>query len=436
MSAAPVAPEPAPVPAAAGLRPFRAGYWFGGFNGLTWMIGLGTPSVLLAERLGASAFQIGLMSAFVFLLLPLQVLSTAALHRLGYRRQMVLGWGTRALFLLVPLALAWSAPEPAVAWMPSLLVASVFGFCLCRAFGVAAHIPWLAAILPPELRGRFFATDVAIIGLVGVATLLVCAGLFAWLPGWQAFVWVYALALLGSALAVANLLRLPQAPPPLPTRVRELPGAARRLCLDPGPFRSYLGVALIGSLVTSSIPAFTAYYLKVEAGLPSSQILGFTATHFAGSIVGTWAIRRSLDRVHITRFFQTSALLIGTVQLFWLFYVAGASGLAPLLTVAYLVFGTAMGVQNAAHFTYLPEMGHEDERPVVVAVFTAVLGLLSGLAPIVWGLLLKAPGPAPGVRVGRFAVFFATGLVLSLVLVPLFGRLGDLRSHRGDGARR
>ena len=83
MSAVPATPAPLPVSptASAGLRPFRAGYWFGGFNGLTWMIGLGTPMVLLAERLGASAFQIGLASAFVFLLLPLQVLSTAALPR-------------------------------------------------------------------------------------------------------------------------------------------------------------------------------------------------------------------------------------------------------------------------------------------------------------------------------------------------------------------
>jgi ketosteroid isomerase-like protein len=28
------------------LRPFRAGYFFGGFNGLTWMMTFGTPMVL------------------------------------------------------------------------------------------------------------------------------------------------------------------------------------------------------------------------------------------------------------------------------------------------------------------------------------------------------------------------------------------------------
>ena len=80
------------------LRRFRAGYWFGGFNGLTWMMGLGTPMVLLTEQLGGSAFQVGLASSFVLLLFPVQVLATAALPRFGYQRQMVLAWAARALF--------------------------------------------------------------------------------------------------------------------------------------------------------------------------------------------------------------------------------------------------------------------------------------------------------------------------------------------------
>ena len=431
MPAAPAAPAPLPVSpvSSAGLRPFRAGYWFGGFNGLTWMIGLGTPMVLLAERLGASAFQVGLASAFVFLLLPLQVLSTAALPRLGYKRQMVLGWSCRLLFLLVPLGLAASAPSEPARWMPGLLVASVFGFCLLRAFGVAAHIPWMAAILPPELRGRFFATDHAIVSVVGVVTLLAMAGLFERLTDWNAFVWTYGVALAGSLLAVASLLRLPDAPPPPPTPVRRLPAAAARLCLQPGAFRRYLVLSLMGACVATSLQAFTAYYLKVEVGMPTSRILLLTAIYFGGAIVGTWGIRRSLDRIHVRRFFQAAVLLLGAVQLYWLAYVSGVTALEPALPLAYLLFGTAFGLNNATHFTYLPELGGEDQRPVVIAVFTAVMGVLAGLAPIFWGLYLRESGPDPGVHVARFAVYLGVGGALSLLLVPLFERLDDPRNH-------
>ena len=112
------------MPARPSLRPYAAGFWFGGFNGMTWMIGLGTPMVLLAEKLHASTLQVGLATSFVFLLLPLQILATTSLPRLGYQRQMVSAWILRALFLGVPLALAVAAPATPAPWMSSLLVAS------------------------------------------------------------------------------------------------------------------------------------------------------------------------------------------------------------------------------------------------------------------------------------------------------------------------
>ena len=104
------------------LRRFRGAYWFGGFNGLTWMMGLGTPMVLLTEQLGGSAFQVGLASSFVLLLFPLQVLATSVLPYFGFRRQMVLAWSARAVFLLIPLGLAFRAPEVPADWMPGAVV--------------------------------------------------------------------------------------------------------------------------------------------------------------------------------------------------------------------------------------------------------------------------------------------------------------------------
>ena len=88
------------------LRPFRPGLMFGFFNAMTWQVALGTPMVLFAERLGASAFAVGLAYSFVFVLTPVQVLATALLPKYGYKRMMLSGWGLRSLFLLPPVALA------------------------------------------------------------------------------------------------------------------------------------------------------------------------------------------------------------------------------------------------------------------------------------------------------------------------------------------
>jgi hypothetical protein len=421
---------PTAPPTRPSLRPFRAGLVFGAFNGMTWMIALGTPMVLLAEALGANAVQVGLASSFVFLVMPVQVLSTASLPRLGYRGQMVRGWGMRALFLLVPLGLALAAPEPPARWMADLFVASVFGFCLLRAFGVAAHIPWMAAILPIEVRGRFFATDGAITSFVGVGTLLLCATLFARLSGWASFAAVYALAIGGSLVAVASLLRLPDPPPPAPIPTRTLHREALRLCLEPGPFRFYLGLALLSSAVTSSIAPFTAYYLKVEAGLSESRILTLTAAQFAGQIAVGVGIRAALDRQPLRRFFRLAAVVYAAVELFWLALVGSGAPLAPWLPLAYFGFGVAAGCSSSAHFTLLPELSEVERRPVSIAVFTATLGLFAGLAPILWGLVLNEAGPAAGLRPGRFAAFFAIGAAAQALLVALYRWLPEPRRER------
>jgi hypothetical protein len=415
----------APLAEAADLRPFRAGLWFGAFNGFTWMIGLGTPMVLFAEALGANALQIGLATSFLFLVLPVQVLATASLARLGYKRQMVMGWWLRALFLLVPLALALLAPDPPAPWMANALVASVLGFCVLRAWGGAGHLPWMADILPVSLRGRFFATDQALTAGVGVGTLLLCATLFERFPGWTAFALVYGLALMGSVVAVANLLRLPDGGRPAAVSVRELPRAGLRYFREPGLFRFYLGLIALAWSATTAIGPFTAYYLKAEAHLSEGRILAFTAAQFAGQIAASASIRAFIDRVPLRGPFQLAMAVSFAVTVFWLVEVASGGALRAWIPLAYFGFGLGLGVANAAHNTLLPELSAPKERPVSIAVFTSTLGIVAGLAPIAWGAVLKEPGPSPALHLDRFAAFFAYGAAAHALLFVLFRRLPD-----------
>jgi hypothetical protein len=418
---------------AATLRPYYAGYWFGGFNGLTWMIGLGTPMVLLAEKLGATAFQVGLASSFVFLLLPVQLLATTTLERLGFKRQMVLGWSLRALFLFVPLAIVWAGPATPSPWMANALVASIFGFCFFRAFGAVAHIPWYSAFLPVHLRGRFFATDHAITSVVGVATLLSCAALFHQLPEYLAFRVLYVVAFVGSILAVWNLTRLPDVPRPRAVALRSLASEARRLGSRGGLFRHYLGLALLASFVSYSFAPFTVYYLKVERGIPAGSIMLFTAAQFAGQILGTTSIRHLIDRLPISRFFQLASGLYAAVYLFWFALVSDALPISggELLRVAlagsYFVFGAAIAISNSTHFTYLPELSSEEARPIAVALFTAAQGLMAGLAAISWGWLLKDAGGDLGMNLAGFLMYLGVGLGLAALLIALYARLPETR---------
>ena len=392
------------------------------------MMTFGTPTVLFLEHLGASTLQVGLITSFIFILYPVQVLATAPLARLGFQRQMVLAWMARAAFLLVPLSLAIRAPERPEPWMADAVVLSIFFFCFFRAFGVAAHVPWFAGILPDPLRGRFFATEGAVTSSVGVVALLTCAGLFAALQPYDAFRAVYGIALFGSAMATWSLTRLPAGPRPAPSPIRQMGVEARRLCLAPGLFRQYLILTAVGAIVGSSFSAFTIYYLKSEAGIPSSQILGFTAAQFGGQILGSWAIRHFLDRVAIRRFFQLSQGVMAVVFAYWLGIVSGETSWLVGVPLSYFVLGTAVGVSSTAHITFLPELSPASKRPVSVAIFGAASGTLQGLGPILWGLALRTGGDSPGVDERGFAIFFGLGILLTGVSFWLLTSLRDTRA--------
>ncbi len=417
------------------LRPFRAGYWFGGFNGLTWMIALGVPMVLLIEQLGGSSAQVGLATSFVFVLHPLQILATSLLRRLGYRRQMVLSWSARALFLTVPLAIAVQGRDPAPAWMANAMVASLFFFCAIRAVGVAAHIPWFSSILPDAARGRYWATDGMVVSAVGVVTLLGCTALFEWLPGYDAFRVSYGLAMVGAVGAVVCLLQLPTGPRPHPVPLRTLWAEARTLALRPGLFRHYLGFAFLAAIVDTSYGSFASYYLKTEGRLESGAILAFTAVTFAGQIAGAFAVRHVADRVAVGRMLRWANAGRALAYAYWLYALVVATPPTPLFAVAFACVGGANGIANTAHMTFLPELAPEEKRPIAIAIFGAITGVLQGLAPMLWGLALRASGEAPGVDLPGFVGFFVVGVATSLLAIVLLGRLPDPRLG-AMGARR
>lgn len=416
-------------PAASPLQHMRMPLAFSFANAATWMVALGTPLILLAGQLGASALQIGLLNSFVFLLLPVQVLATAGLSRFGFKRQMFIAWAARSVFLLIPLAIAFSAPENPQAWMVHALVLSVFLFCFFRCLGSCAYIPWIYQLIPDELRGRYFATDQLLTSLCGILTLLYCAFLFHYLPPYQAFMWQYLLAIIASVTAVGIISRIRGVPTPRIAGIREIVQSTPKMIVQAGGFRQYLRFKLTSALVVTSLPPFAAYYLKVEAGLSMERIIVYSMILLTGSIAGAWFLRGRLDGVGVKPVYQLSLLLQAMVFVFWVGYVAGLDGFAPLLPLAFFVFGIAMCLWNAAHLKYLPRVCPEGHHTLAISIHAALVGIVSGISPVLWGWFFRASGHEAGVDSMRFIVYLS---VAAIVLGWQFSHVRQLRSLRRE----
>src|SRR3974377_662334 len=82
-------------------------YLFATFNALSFQIVLSSPMVLYAKTLGASATVLGIIAGMMPLLVIFQIPAANHIPRVGFRRFMYAGWGTRVMFIfgmaLVPL---------------------------------------------------------------------------------------------------------------------------------------------------------------------------------------------------------------------------------------------------------------------------------------------------------------------------------------------
>src|SRR5436309_14064112 len=72
---------------------------FATFNALSFQVVLGSPMVLYAKSLEASATVLGIIAGMMPLLVIFQIPAAAHIARVGYKRFVYAGWGTRVMFI-------------------------------------------------------------------------------------------------------------------------------------------------------------------------------------------------------------------------------------------------------------------------------------------------------------------------------------------------
>jgi hypothetical protein len=404
------------APAADSLRPMRPALAFNFYNALNWQVAIGSPMVLLVESLGGSTFHVGLCFAFIYLMAPIQVLATSLLPQFGFKRLMMSGWGLRALFLLPCIGIAYLARGGHRApWMVLAMVGSVFAFTFFRAFGSGAWLPWLYRLLPEAGRGKYFATEQLVTGVGGVVILITCAALFRWLPLHDAFMVEYSIAFVGAILSYLALGRMADTEKPVTSDlagvVRETPG----ICLRPGVFRAFLLVACVFAFATTAIAPLGIYYLRVESSVSPGDILFYTMMQYAGTAVVSLFTRNEIDRRGPRPFFYTAALVIGVVVAFWIALLTLGFQGRSFFPAACFGLGAGAGLWAAAYQKYLPVLVPPENRTLILAIYGAVTAFAGGLAPVVWGLIVRGVGH--GMNLPAFTAFFLFVLACMIGIV-------------------
>lgn len=393
--------------------------------------------VLYGKSLGASATVLGIIAGMMPLLVIFQIPAANHVGRVGYKRFVYAGWGTRVAFIFamaaVPFTGLFLAPSSQLALMLFLL----FGFNLSRGISSCAWLPWISALIPEGIRGKYLAREAVCVNGASVAALLFCGlSLGANPNAWQ-FTLIFAFSAIMGAASLKHLKSIPDVATPdqgVPGNPNPVPWAA---IAGYPPFRKLLFFNVAWALGYGGVNTFSVAFLKSEAGFAEGTILLYTALSFIGGLSGLWLFESRTDRYGSKPVVSAALGVWIVIALAWTLLasrVAWAGGLAVAALQGAMGMAYALVNMNNTRLAMVlaPPMG----RNHFFALFSVVFNLTLGVAPILWGLLIDAVGERRG-RFGEFAwnrysLFFAMVAACFAAALWLCRRLDEPKARPLD----
>jgi MFS family permease len=404
-------PHSDPVDFPAGIK---NAWLFAGFNGLSFQIVLGSPMILYAKELQANATVLGIIAGMMPLMVIFQIPAAQYINRIGYKRFVLAGWGTRTVFTfgmaLVPLATPFLDGTTRLVLMLALL----FCFNLVRGISSCAWLPWITHLVPEHGRGRYISRDAAMTNLGSFLTIVAAA----FCLGDQPHPWQFAIIFAFSAvMGIVSLMFLNRVPDiPIPEEVRTSNQAVPWLeIFRHPPFQSLLRFVVVWALAYGGFSTFTVAFLKTETSLAEGKVLLVTSVAFLGGLSSLWLLGHRLDRVG-------SRPILSLCLCFWLIIVAGWIALAggavapflPLILALQFLMGLFAALVGMANYRLAMGVIPPQGRNHFFALYSVLASVSLGLAPVLWGLIIDLIGAREGMFLGlnwnHYTVFF--GLVL------------------------
>jgi MFS family permease len=344
----------------------------GGSSSLTGYAGL----------LGASDFVYGLLTAIPLAMALLQIPFAAMVSRTQKRKKYMMTYGlfSRVLWLIIGLVPYFIAPNPSWLrlWSVILLVGISSAF---SSFINVSWMPWMADLVPVEIRGRWLSKRDAITSVAGVSMGLVVASILDRIPGYTGYTIVFVMAGILGMLDMVCFFFVEEVYKTPPLDLKIIPVCKQ--IISNKPFFKFMIFWTAWSFTANMSGSYLARYALTEMGLTylnftlCSQV---TAAAVTIIVVSNWG--RLLDHFGSKPVLWCSCLVAAITPLFFLFSTYGS--IWP--TLLHNLIGAAFwsGANLAATSLQLSS-SPDDQRPSYVAFFSCFTSLLGAFLGILTG---------------------------------------------------
>lgn len=363
--------------------------------------------------LGASSAQVGFALAIPAFANLIQLLVAYYMQKINNRKLYWIGFGAfhRIVWVLtglIPLFL------PQQYWVATFIWMFLLSFIGASAGGVI----WsslIADMVPAQLRGRYFGIRNTIHGAIAAIVVLIGGQILEILPNAEGFAILYWIAA-GATLWNIYLAMLYPNPP-----FEKSPASDRnKLLLKPFKDRSFLYASLFlaGWILLQNIVVPLFSYVMLDIMKVSIRTVSIITTVQMIVMMVSYYIWGNMNaRFDTRKLLYWTLPIIAAACALW-----GAVSFLPVLLVLIMVhvlLGFGLGGFNQLAFNFVIEDASQADRPMYVAVFSALTGLTGFLGPIIGGIIYKELKELPD-WIERFGLTTFLGFIL-LALAFILG---------------
>ena len=412
--------------------PLLNAFLFQVFNTSSFYLIMGLPMMLYFKKMGASATVLGVVAALGALMNIFQIPAARFVERIGYRKFVLRGWVSRSL-MIAGVALVVSLPlRVDQATRQILVLFLLFLFNIARGISLSGYLPWISAIVPESVRGRFLTMDQAASQAALLLTVALSAVYLQEVDSPAAFGALFAVSLVLAGLSLFYLKKIPDAPisPAVREGGEEVPWKAM---IQHGPFLKLVIFHAIMMLALSGGGLIFIPFARDQLGCSDSKFMILHLIWGSVFVLTSLATGKMLDRVGSRPVLGLAAFIFG---IHWLGWGAVAAHLVPFqwgpILFQQATAGIGLALYNSAHMRLLmatvPAMG----RSHFFALFSVAASLVAGLAPLGWGLLtdaLQTVKFGTVFQVNQFVILYVT---ITLILIPAMVALRKIQEERAS----
>lgn len=431
------------------LKKFRKLYnVFNGFNAFSFTILSGSVITLYALRLGATSTIIGILNAFVFAAFFFMPVGKILVRRFPIVRVFATSWLIRYL-VMIPLVIAPFLDRIGRTDIAlSLMMIGVFAFHASRGVGMIGNNPVLNEMATGHDRGAYMTHIQVIASAVSMFTSLGIALLLGRKPPLMIYALLMTIGIVSGVIGSLMLYRIPEPPAEEEGKRKEFFTVVRR-ALNRSPFRRFMVIFLLLSLISSVARAFIVVYSRDVYAQGDGMVSLYSVFGSLGALVIGLLTRLLVDRVGAKPLYitYTFAAVIGLfpaiISPFGGFTGTVPAGVVPVfLAVLFFMVNFAFAGNEGVAQTYFFGLIKPTDILDLGILYYIVYGVAGATGSFAAGVLLDVLIDAGLSPVLAFRILFSSLTFLLLVVLfwerklirlgalPLRGALGVIFSFR------